>query len=391
MSPREFFKVKREWSVIKDNILGWYLKPYFTKLLTSDREIVYVDGFSGPGAFEDGNKGSPLIVLDLIETIDNTQKCVSLINMFFIDTCYAKELTNRISNSSRRISVINGKFDDHIGKILSDNVFNNVFLYLDPFGIKGYNLSEIVKYSEKNRKIELLLNFNGFGFYREACRQLSIEPDITDYPPDDDEETCDLAQATASDLDKVMGSDNWRNIVSNHRSNSGGVCAERALTEEVCHHLSSKFNYVLNIPIRLKKYRVPKYRMIHATNHEDGCVIMYDNLFKRKNELSLIQSLGQYSLLEEDVDNQIVTESEILEEFEKHLKSYSTYTKFNKCLADFYISHGITLSSSKFKTHVKLLEANHGIDVWRKSELTPKSGRKSTSLSKEIKLRKAKN
>ena len=389
MSPKEFFKVKREWSVIKDNILGWYLKPYFTKLLRWGREIVYVDGFSGPGTFEDGNKGSPLIVLDLIETIAITQKCVSSLNMFFIDGCYAEELKNRISSSPRIISVINGKFEDHIGKILSDSVLSNVFLYLDPFGIKGYNLSEIVKYSEENSKIEILLNFNGFGFYREACRQLSIEPDINDYPPDEEEETCDFAQATASDLDKVMGSENWRNIVSNHRSNSGGVCAEKALTEEVCHHLSSKFNYVLNIPIRLKKYRVPKYRMIHATNHEDGCVIMYDNLYKRKNELSLIQSSGQFSLLEEDVDNQIVTESEILEEFKIHLESYSTYTKINKCLADFYISHGITLSSSKFKEHVKLLEANHVIEVWRKNELTP-SGKKSASLVKEIMLRKAK-
>ena len=107
--------------------------------------------------------------------------------------------------------------------------------------------------------------------------------------------------------------------------------------------------------------------------------------------MSLIQSSGQYSLLEEDVDNQIVSDTEIFEEFENHLNTYRNYTKINICMAEFYISHGITLSSSRLKARIKLLETNHSIDVSRKSELTPSGKKKSTTLSKETRIRKARN
>ena len=38
---RNFFEKKKDWSEIKDTLLGAYLKPYFQKILTT-RQIKYI-------------------------------------------------------------------------------------------------------------------------------------------------------------------------------------------------------------------------------------------------------------------------------------------------------------------------------------------------------------
>lgn len=45
----DFFKVKNDWSLIKDKLLGCYLMPYFQKVLATGKTICYVDCFSGKG------------------------------------------------------------------------------------------------------------------------------------------------------------------------------------------------------------------------------------------------------------------------------------------------------------------------------------------------------
>ena len=63
----DFFKKKKQWSIVKDELLGCYLKPYFQKILHTNRDTVYIDCFAGKGVFEDGKPGSPLIALQIIQ------------------------------------------------------------------------------------------------------------------------------------------------------------------------------------------------------------------------------------------------------------------------------------------------------------------------------------
>ena len=65
-NQRDFFKKKNEWSEIKDTLLRCYLPQYFQKLLVSGKPIFYIDCFAGKGKFDDGNDGSPLIAMQII-------------------------------------------------------------------------------------------------------------------------------------------------------------------------------------------------------------------------------------------------------------------------------------------------------------------------------------
>ena len=62
----DFFKEKKPWSEVKDELLGCYFKPYVSKILHTYKPLVYVDCFAGKGKFDDGKPGSPIIALKIL-------------------------------------------------------------------------------------------------------------------------------------------------------------------------------------------------------------------------------------------------------------------------------------------------------------------------------------
>jgi three-Cys-motif partner protein len=49
----------------KHAILRRYLEAWFPILSTYNKRVVYLDGFCGPGRYEGGEPGSPLIALNV--------------------------------------------------------------------------------------------------------------------------------------------------------------------------------------------------------------------------------------------------------------------------------------------------------------------------------------
>ena len=179
-----FFKQKKEWSVIKDRLLGGYLPQYFQKVLFTHRPIYYVDCFAGKGKFDDGQVGSPMIAMDSICTSIarsklDPQELNGAIHPYFIELNHAKDLEENLKatyKSPRIYQVIDGKFEEKICGILSGRKGDNVFLYIDPYGIKALDshlFAEIQGF--EFRSFEMLINFNSFGFFRDACQVLRVD------------------------------------------------------------------------------------------------------------------------------------------------------------------------------------------------------------------------
>lgn len=82
----DFFVEKKAWSVVNDELLGCYFMPYLSKILHTYRPLVYVDCFAGKGKFDDGNPGSPLIALEVINKCQESTSMESTqIEATFID------------------------------------------------------------------------------------------------------------------------------------------------------------------------------------------------------------------------------------------------------------------------------------------------------------------
>jgi three-Cys-motif partner protein len=197
------------------------------------------------------------------------------------------------------IRVIKGKYEEEIHDLLAKCQNHNIFLYLDPYGIKPIDSLQFESYNKLNHtSFEMLINFNSFGFFREACRVKNIDCDLDTAFQDneclDEYEILDNASDPYDVLNHIIGGDYWISIVDDYKQkNIDGYDAENRLSIKYADYLKRHFKYILNMPIRINSSHRPKYRMYHLCNHPDGCYLMAENMLKRKDELYLtIQQKG---------------------------------------------------------------------------------------------------
>jgi three-Cys-motif partner protein len=393
---KNFFKVKNSWSEIKDRLLGCYLTPYFQKVLTTNQPIFYVDCFAGKGKFEDGKPGSPRIALQARDDcMSKTKTNCGRIDSCFIDLNYANELKSNISDFSTargRIDVISGKYENEILEILKHRKGTNIFLYIDPYGIKALDLSLFDKFAAYGfRTFEMLINFNSFGFFRDACRVMKVDYKDDEALQDLDElveyEPTEVSPNKQSEelLNCIAGGEYWKDIVNDFNTKKiNGYQAEKRFSTEYKQRLRQRYGYVLDMPIRLKPGQRPKYRMIHVCDHEDGCFLMAQNMQKRKDELFInIQQDGQLSLIDispkitSSIENELVTSEEIETKLLEHLTRFNSDVSITKLLATFVNDYGLLC---EFKMIYNILDdLNHRglIQIERKPAFTEKTGKPS--------------
>lgn len=374
----DFFNIKKPWSEVKDELLSCYLRPYIQKLLTSKNDIVYIDCFAGKGQFEDGKPGSPIIALNIMkECINRSSAIRKQITPIFIDLRYADDLNKNLSPfTSFPTAIYSGNYTDYIEEVLDNNIGSNVFIYIDPYGIKDLDCHLFKSFSNSNKhnSVELLINLNSYGFIREGCRVLGssfdedyIFEDLEEYEPtmlEKNQKSIDL-------LDKIAGGNYWQNIIQDKiRGKITTKEAEILFSEQYCIKLRESYKYVLNMPIRIKQGHPPKYRMVHATNHIDGCLIMVDNINNRWQLMKDIQTHGQLSLFEEDINNNIIDDNELMIKLRAHLSNYKNPEHADIILAEFFMKYGAICSCKHIRDKYKILEKEKAIEVFRNPPYT---------------------
>ena len=373
----DFFVEKKSWSLVKDELLGCYFKPYVSKILHTYKPLVYVDCFAGKGKFEDGNDGSPLIALKIIEECLATTTMESAqIEATFIDLNYANDLRINLKDYPKA-KIVSGKYEDNINTVLHGKENCNVFLYIDPYGIKALQCSFFDGFAKGQfNSIELLINMNSFGFIREACHVLgttfddkALFEDLIEYEPT----KLDMSDKSIQELDEIAGGDYWHPIIEEYKTKKiTGYDAEAKFAEQYCSRLMNSYKYVLNMPLRIKKGQRPKYRLIHATNHRDGCLLMVDNICNRWESLQEIQTSGQLTLWTENYDNQIVDTDDIAEKIIDHFSQYTNWISLYDALALFFVKHGPICSTGDVKKKLKAHEKGGRIEVYRNPSITKK-------------------
>ena len=381
---KNFFNEKNDWSKHKDRLLKRYIVPYLTKVMSTGVDIVLIDGFAGKGKFEDGTIGSPLIIKNAIYEAKNISKFNTKIKPYFIDFEYAEELEKNLSD--KNAVVVSGDYREEVPKILSTMKTKNIFLYVDPFGIKYLDFSIFSNLNQNDYKsIELLLNLNSFGFIREACRLLKYkQEDFCDDLPEINYST-DTTKNTIDNMIKIANGDYWIEIVKKYNEGCYDIFeAERRFLDKYIKELKKVFTYVYCIPIKKSKSNLSKYQMIFATNHKDGAMLMADNMIKCNNEIQTEINNGQmwlfdynYSLsnierdLEDVLDNNLINLKDLYDKvYNKYGFLYLT-SDINNCLKKLETENKVSIYRYPSKTkNGKITKSmdlkNHTIKIKRK-------------------------
>lgn len=373
---KDFFKEKKDWSIIKDNILGWYLSPYLSKLVYTKKPILIVDCFAGKGKFDSGENGSPLIICEKVKSnLDN--KSGTDIKVFCIEKNkkYHRSLTQNTIPYKNFCCTFNDSFENCFDLVLKDAYNKNIFFYIDPYGIKSLDFEIFNKMKENNcYTYEILMNFNTFGFLREACRIMNYKYDSKyEFEIDSTYEFNDTIEECY--LSNIAHGTYWKDILCEYNNNIINMIeAEQLLIDHYLSTLESKkiFKYTLSIPIKLKQKNMLKYRLVFGTNHIDGLLLMCDNMNQKLNYMIEKENLGQLSFFSNEFSNECLdlndkVRNKIIELLNRNNSNFLDLKELCYKLIKIY---GINYKIKDYKNILKKMEKDNLILVKRNPECT---------------------
>lgn len=268
-TEKEFFEGKRIWSRLKDQVLQRYLPPYLKKVNTLKKQIVLVDSFAGPGYFKENNEeGSPLIICKLAEKYVPNNYLTILVNT---RKSHHNELNKALSAfiQSQKAFPIHGTADLLLEKLSNIITDQTLFIYLDPFGLKGTDFNTLQKFLSRTKRhsTELLINLSIPTIIRYSClnviKSKGITPDI---------------QKKHNIVSKALGGDYWKDIILDN--NIPHSTRQERIIREYVRRLKQFLPYVGFCRVFEKDERSKlKYVIIHASRHPHAQLLMNDIMY----------------------------------------------------------------------------------------------------------------
>lgn len=182
----------------KHLILRRYLQAWLPIMTRWNGRVLYIDGFAGPGIYQGGEEGSPIIALK--EAINHTAQIRSQVIFLFIeaDPARLEVLKQQIGAlpvpSNFKVQCLLGKFDEHLTQVLDfvkeqKRDLAPTFAFVDPFGFSHTPFS-LIKRLMQNDKCEVLITF-----MFEAINRFLAHPD------------------QPGNYDSLFGSPDWRGAI----------------------------------------------------------------------------------------------------------------------------------------------------------------------------------
>jgi three-Cys-motif partner protein len=271
-NDREHFEDYREQTQVKHSILSAYLPAYYHILKRWNKNLVYIDGFAGPGTYFHAATGktfdgSPILALQLIASNEDFSKQVSTI---FIesDVVLFNQLKDRVDEFYKEHPKIrkplyrHGTFSNKLNKILGSlgGKLPPTFLFVDPCGVSGTDFKTISAVME-NEKCEAFIFFNIDGVRRIAG----------------------LAELSPVLIELMGSEERAKALYEKLRTTANVRQREEIILSEYCKALAEDMGAEYIIPFRVEhedQKRTSHY-LIHATRHPLGFKIMKDVMCRR--------------------------------------------------------------------------------------------------------------
>ena len=224
------------------------------------RRLLYIDGFAGPGEYEGGEDGSPIIALkvarDHILKSKLQRQGMELV-FFFIEKDKARfeNLEQKINElqlpSNFKIGTEWDTFEHAFGSKLADieeqsKQLAPSFVFIDPFGPTGFPMSLIRRLTQQPRS-EVLITFN----YQALNQWFLQDPSKHEH------------------LDELYGSDNWRHALYILDSRQ-----KEDYVRKTYHNALESLGWKV-LPFRMvNRHNQTQYYLFFATSYWRGMLVM---------------------------------------------------------------------------------------------------------------------
>ena len=171
----------------KHEILRLYLGAWFPILGTgTSRDLLYLDGFAGPGEYSGGERGSPLIALDAALPVASSLRGTARFVFSELDDARASHLQEVLDRRSYpenfRLEVFPGRpFEEVVSQFLDEletsrSAMPALFVFIDPFGWTGFPM-DLVRRILQLPRAEVFINF----MYADINRFVSLDEQSSNF------------------------------------------------------------------------------------------------------------------------------------------------------------------------------------------------------------------
>lgn len=264
----DFFEGKRPWSHIKDEVLRHYMDPYLAKVNRLKQPILLIDGYAGPGVFDDGTIGSPLIICEKAELRAKGNYKAIFINK---DKEHHEKLYKELHKKGWLTStqLLLGDSRLLLQRLPKTFKKQTVFLYLDPFGPTGCDFALLQPFLERDQKFstEILLTMNMPGMHRFAA------PNAVKSGRENEQ----MIQGFHQKLTNIFGGTYWKDILW---KDIDAEERELQLIRAYESRLAQYLPFTGSCPVREKTDRRIKYFIVFASRRKDTMILLNDIMVK---------------------------------------------------------------------------------------------------------------
>jgi three-Cys-motif partner protein len=247
----------------KHLVLRNYLNAWLPILGSWNGRIVFVDGFAGPGEYESGEDGSPIIALKALITHGQQHVIRANVTFFFIESnpARAEHLRSLVDAlkpelpPTTTVHVVEDRFDASMTQVLDSleeqrQKLAPAFVMVDPFGVSGTPMA-VIQRILRNPRCEVYISF----MYESINRFLST-PEF------------------AAHLDELFGTPEWRGALAR-----SGEDRKKYLYELYADQLrESGAEHVVHFDLYDGNRLI--YAIFFGTQHPKGCDLMKQAIWK---------------------------------------------------------------------------------------------------------------
>lgn len=238
----------------KHEILRRYLEAWFPIMTRYNEQIIYLDGFAGPGEYTGGEPGSPIIAIQAFLNHTSTSLLRKNIHFLFIEQdparCRHLEqlLALRSSQKTVQYQVFEGNFDETMTDLLNHLERTQAqlvptFAFIDPFGYSHTPMKTIQRLMS-HPKCEVLITF----MYEEINRFLTAG-----YTGKEDQ------------YNALFGTSAWQTIAETVRNTNDRKTRLHDLYQEQL-KVQTQAHYVRSFCMK-NRNNAPDYYLFFATNN----------------------------------------------------------------------------------------------------------------------------
>jgi three-Cys-motif partner protein len=256
----QFHQTKKSAAVLKHAIIDSYAPPFIGKTgsRSIDNRVAFIDGYAGPGRYDDDEEGSGAMLLR------HAQACAPMprnVELHFVeqDADTIERLREVVEEEGDGITVTvdDGDISTHLMDLLEECNGIPLFVYLDPCGLV-IPFDEVAKIFDRPGGFgapatEVLINFSAVSL-RRIAGHLTSENAI---------------EGTLARMDEVCGGQWWRETWLEHLPDKDA--AEEAVVAGYAKRLSERAgtgHWVIDVRPRVGLK--PIYYLVFATRHIAG-------------------------------------------------------------------------------------------------------------------------